>query len=110
MREKLNCPNCGMPITSTECEYCGTLFYDFATLDTDKPTYVRIKYRDDLLIAKAQVTDFSIKMDAGVTSYWADNDPVYIHRSPTISMDFAMDVFTDDRGVMLERKKIEKEK
>lgn len=22
----INCPNCGAPITGTECEYCGTLF------------------------------------------------------------------------------------
>lgn len=23
-----NCPNCGAPITSTQCEYCGTMFPD----------------------------------------------------------------------------------
>ena len=23
-----NCPNCGAPITSYECEYCGTVFED----------------------------------------------------------------------------------
>lgn len=22
-----NCPNCGAPITSHQCEYCGTVFY-----------------------------------------------------------------------------------
>ena len=24
-----NCPNCGAPITSSKCEYCGTVFRDF---------------------------------------------------------------------------------
>ena len=23
-----NCPNCGAPITSSKCEYCGTVFRD----------------------------------------------------------------------------------
>lgn len=30
---KTNCPNCGAPISSIECPYCGTVFYDFATID-----------------------------------------------------------------------------
>ena len=28
MRDKLNCPNCGATITSIECPYCGSIFYD----------------------------------------------------------------------------------
>lgn len=24
--KKLNCPNCGAPITGDKCEYCGTVF------------------------------------------------------------------------------------
>lgn len=109
MREKLNCPNCGMPITSTECEYCGTLFYDFATLDTDKPTYVRIKYRDDLIVAKAKVTDFSIRMESNNVASWSIDDPIYISQPPTVTMDLGMDVYPDDRGVILERRKLKGE-
>lgn len=26
MKELLNCPNCGAPITGPQCEYCGTTF------------------------------------------------------------------------------------
>lgn len=26
MKELLNCPNCGAPITGPRCEYCGTTF------------------------------------------------------------------------------------
>ena len=26
MKDELNCPNCGAPITSTECPYCGSVF------------------------------------------------------------------------------------
>ena len=26
LKPKLNCPNCGAPITGSKCEYCGTDF------------------------------------------------------------------------------------
>lgn len=26
MRDEFNCPNCGAPIISTECPYCGSVF------------------------------------------------------------------------------------
>lgn len=26
MKDEFNCPNCGAPITSTECPYCGSVF------------------------------------------------------------------------------------
>lgn len=26
IRDEFNCPNCGAPITSTECPYCGSVF------------------------------------------------------------------------------------
>lgn len=51
MRDKLNCPNCGAPIIGTECPYCGTVFYDFATLDSMKPTYVRMKWHGVIIVA-----------------------------------------------------------
>ena len=41
-----NCPNCGAPVSSFECRYCGATFYDFANLSFDKPVYIRFKNRD----------------------------------------------------------------
>ena len=29
MRDKLNCPNCGAPITGVECPYCGSVVTEF---------------------------------------------------------------------------------
>lgn len=26
IRDKFNCPNCGAPISNTECPYCGSVF------------------------------------------------------------------------------------
>lgn len=43
MRDQLNCPNCGAPITSEQCPYCGTLFYDFSAIEIGKPCFLKIK-------------------------------------------------------------------
>lgn len=43
MREQLNCPNCGAPITGFKCEYCGTQFFDLADIEMNKRSYLRMK-------------------------------------------------------------------
>ena len=43
MRDVLNCPNCGAPVTSEKCPYCGTLFYDFSAIEVGKPCFLKIK-------------------------------------------------------------------
>lgn len=40
---KMNCPHCGAPIESPKCPYCGTLIVDFANIDINIPTYLRVK-------------------------------------------------------------------
>lgn len=37
------CPVCGAPVEGFKCEYCGCVIYDFAVIDTDQPTYLRIR-------------------------------------------------------------------
>ena len=63
MRNKLNCPNCGAPITSAECPYCGSVFYDFATLDSTKPTYIRIKWNDQIITTRVLMRGMTITND-----------------------------------------------
>lgn len=60
MKERYNCPNCGAPIESTRCPYCGTVFYDFATINADEPTYIRLKVNNGILIFKASVREIQI--------------------------------------------------
>ena len=38
-----NCPNCGAPIETEKCPYCGTVFLDFAAMDADQPFYMKVK-------------------------------------------------------------------
>lgn len=46
---KTNCPNCGAPIESAKCPYCGTLFYDMTVIDLQNPGYVRFRYGDRII-------------------------------------------------------------
>ena len=35
MENELNCPNCGAPITSKICPYCGTTFINYIDKDEE---------------------------------------------------------------------------
>ena len=63
MRDKLNCPNCGAPITSTECPYCGSVFYDFVTLDSTKPTYIRMVWNDQIIMSRVVMRTATINIE-----------------------------------------------
>ncbi len=58
---KTNCPNCGAPIESGKCPYCGTILYDFAVLSDTDPVYLRIKVHNNILVFKALMTEASIE-------------------------------------------------
>ncbi len=59
-KKRLNCPNCAAPITGIRCEYCGTQFLDFATIDLDYPFYIRVKQGNHLITCKAKVKEFNV--------------------------------------------------
>ena len=44
--DSYNCPNCGAPITTDVCQYCGTVFLDFAAIQANKPSYIKFKVDD----------------------------------------------------------------
>ena len=64
MRERLNCPNCGGPITSEQCKYCGTLFYDFSAIEIGKPCYLKIKHNNTIMLVKATANNVECNMNA----------------------------------------------
>lgn len=56
LKRETNCPNCGAPITSHKCEYCGTVF------DRDKEEQILQHEKDELLqkqfaLAQARQTE-----------------------------------------------------
>ena len=68
-----NCPNCGAPIESEQCPYCGSIFIDFACLDADKPFYIKVKHDEKIVISKVRLTSISAHRD--YTCLYADNLP-----------------------------------
>lgn len=107
MREKLNCPNCGAPITETICQYCGAVFYDFAAFELGKPTYVRVKHDGTYGIFRAILTD--ITLEARTTNmFYSDNNIVSTIQDKTLDM--SMQLIPDDRGIYLHQKRIEQGK
>ena len=77
MREKLNCPNCGAPIEHFKCPYCGTVILDFANIDINQPTYLRIRTpgTDQLMVVQAVPVQMALRQEPGKTvGLYCDNE------------------------------------
>lgn len=106
-REKLNCPNCGAPITETECPYCGTVFYDFTVLDSDKPSYIRMNWHGNQIVFRAIMRAADIEITSGdPISYYVDNKMamIHTHKEATASIEFM--ILEDDEGVLFKRREL----
>lgn len=108
MREQLTCPQCGAPITGTECKFCGATFYDFSTLSMDKPCYIRLKTGKFINMFKAIVTKADLNMERDDTVLYCDDRPYLAIPTPRCSLDISMDILDDD-GILLTRKEIKNE-
>ena len=89
MRDKLNCPNCGAPITGVECPYCGSVFYDFVTLDSTKPTYIRMVWDDQIITSRVVMRTATINIEYDAL--------------PAIEIEFL--AVPDDDGVMIRQER-----
>lgn len=58
-----NCPNCGAPIETETCPYCGTTFLDFAAMDADQPFYMKVKRDGKIYILKVKMTSMEIRTE-----------------------------------------------
>ena len=68
MNGLLNCPNCGAPIQSDVCPYCGTAFLDWSAFGIDKPNYIKIKLRNRVVLVKAYLSGLQVDYDPGTPS------------------------------------------
>lgn len=103
---RYNCPNCGAPIDSTQCPYCGTVFYDFTVIDSDKPTYIRMNWHGNQIVFRALMRSAEIEINDAPIPYYVDNTAVMIerHRETTASIEFM--ILEDDEGVLFKRKEL----
>lgn len=95
MREVLNCPNCGAPIAGDRCPYCGTVFYDFASIDMDKPSYIKMRLNGHVVMFKGILRN--VEVNRTPCDYYADNIIVLRHGDISVSVDFAV---IPDKDVM----------
>lgn len=73
MREQINCPNCGAPITGSKCEYCGSLFLDFSSIEINRPMWLRVKLDGHLILLHVFPTTIRVDMRFDNSVLYADD-------------------------------------
>ena len=65
MRDRnYKCPVCGAPVDGDKCEYCGCVIYDFANIDFENPSYIRMKLGGNYITMKAIAVNPSITISS----------------------------------------------
>lgn len=89
MNDSKNCPNCGAPIDSEKCSFCGTRFIDFAAMNADEPFFLKIKKDGMVFVAKVMMNSASVENET--TSLYADNRMMYSrHVATEITLNFTV--------------------
>ena len=70
---KLNCPNCGAPISAVDnkCPYCNTSYFDLSSIDinNNEPFYLKIRMGKMILTQLVRVLpDMSINLESNSCS------------------------------------------
>jgi hypothetical protein len=70
---KLNCPNCGAPISAdnNKCPYCNTSYFDLSSIDinNDEPFYLKVRMGKMTLTQLVRVLpDMSINFESNSCS------------------------------------------
>ena len=100
--DSCNCPNCGSPINDAICSYCGTIIYDFANLDADNVSYIRLKFNDRLFVFKARLTNVNAEISNDAPVLYFVNYPVrIISNHDRIHITVEMDVIEDNDKLFL---------
>lgn len=100
MKPQNNCPSCGAAIVDEKCPYCGILFYDFATMELDKPFYIKFKKDSRVYRAKVLMNGVSMNIHADDSYSYADNSVCYSSRATYQDMTLDLTVIPEN-GVML---------
>lgn len=120
MKDLLNCPNCGAPIQDDICPYCGSVFLDWTTFDTGKPTFVKVwdEMQGKYILLKLATYSYNITFKSAEPTFLYYNDkPYFIKHNPdiTIEAEFKCFPFFDKLSgrtvsmIMLDPKKADEE-
>ena len=99
-----NCPNCGAPIDSDKCPYCGTRLINIADLEAGETVWFifRDGYHDNIVTAKrilVRSINVSYSQDSLSCTYLADNRP-YAIVNPSMDVDINIEgtLCKNDKG------------
>lgn len=102
VRNGTNCPNCGAPIDSTKCSYCGTTFIDFSCIKTDEPFFLKIKDKyDRTIISKVMLDSALFEMRGDFCYSYGDVMRVFDGLSPStnIHQQYEMRIMLDFHSI-----------
>lgn len=90
-----NCPNCGAPISGDACQYCGTVIWDFATIELHKPQWIKVKHDGEIIMVRAMIDNVSTHISSDRFYEWS---PI-IYTEPRMDMDVHLTIMPDDDGI-----------
>lgn len=73
-----NCPNCGAPIESDVCRFCGTKLINIADLKIGDPIWLTFSDESGVQGVRLSLDKISIRHELGDSAFYADAKPVLI--------------------------------
>lgn len=111
MAKGKNCPNCGAPydITETKCPYCGTSYFDLASIDmsTHDPFYLKIRIGQAVIVQKV-IPDLGefISSAEEVSCYFGSNKVASFTTSKSLNTHLSFTAVADYDGSLAKIKQI----
>lgn len=99
-----NCPNCGAPIDSDKCPYCGTRLINIADLGAGDTIWFifRDGYNKNIVAARRVLirgVDVSYHQDALSCTTLADDKPfIYVNSNPDVEINIDGVLCPNDKG------------
>ena len=87
-----NCPNCGAPIDSDKCPYCGTRLINIADLEIGEKIWLIFKDRDRGVLSGVRiiVNHISVTESQDAVAFYADSEPYYF-ANPNLDISVSID-------------------
>ncbi len=97
-----NCPNCGAPVVSNKCDYCGTYIFDFSQIKMGEPCWISVDLGNDCKrLLHVILNNASVDADYHEISCYAGNKVVKTLGVPDVTLDMSFYVVDEDKTGIL---------
>lgn len=97
-----NCPNCGAPVVSNKCDYCGTYIFDFSQISMGEACWISVDLGDGSKhLLHVILNNASVDANYNEISLYADDRVVKTLIKPDVTLDMSFDVIAEDRTGVL---------